>query len=150
MSQPASVRVSISVDVDADTAFEVFTAEIDAWYKRGPHNFSDPARAVAIRFEPFVGGRLIEVYDRASGEGQTMARVTVWEPGRRLVFVDGRDTEVDVRFEAEGTSTRVTLEHRGLERLAPAEAEQHARFGGQLLLRWYDEFMHAGSRRLTP
>jgi hypothetical protein len=141
------VRVSIDVDVDADTAFVVFTDEIDAWYKRGPHHFYDDARAVAIRFEPFVGGRLLEVYDRASGEGRAMGTVIVWDPGRRLVFVDGRETEVDVRFEPDGAATRVTLEHRGLEKLAPDEAERHARFGWQLVLRWYDEFMQLENTR---
>jgi hypothetical protein len=141
MSQPASVRVSIHVDVDPDTAFEVFTGEIDAWYKRGPHSFFDSERCVGLRFEPFVGGRLVEVYDRDTGEGRTMARVEVWEPGKRLVFVDGRETEADVVFEKSGTGTRVTLEHRGLERLAAHEAERHARFGWRLVFAWYEEYM---------
>jgi hypothetical protein len=137
-SPPASVRLSISVAVDPDAAFAVFTEEIDAWYRRGPHNFADPARAVGIRFQPGVGGRLIEVYDASTGEGLTAGEIVVWEPGRRLVFVDNRKTEVDVSFEAEGeTATRVTLEHRGLERLLPDEAVQHAKYGGQLLLKWY-------------
>ena len=143
MTRPASVRVALDVAVDPKTAFDVFTDEIDVWYKRGPHTFADPAPAIGIRFEPFVGGRLIEVYDRETGEGRAMGRVTVWEPGVRLVFVDGRETEVDVRFEAEGASTRVTLEHRGLERLAPRVAEHHARFGWQLVFRWYAERMRA-------
>jgi hypothetical protein len=141
---PASVRVSIDVDVDPATAFEVFTDEIDSWYKRGPHSFFDPERVVAVRFEPHVGGHLVEVYDAQTGEGRPMGRVTVWEPGRRIVFVDGRDTEVDVRFAAVGNTTRVTLEHRGLERLAPPEAEHHARFGWALVFGWYDEYMQAG------
>ena len=49
-SPPASVRLSISVAVDPQTAFEVFTEEIDAWYRRGPHNFADPERAVGDPF----------------------------------------------------------------------------------------------------
>ena len=101
-SPPASVRLSISVALDPDTAFEVFTEEIDSWYRRGPHNFADPARTVGIRFEPGVGGRLIEVYDASTGEGLTAGEIVVWEPGRRLVFVDNRKTEVDVLFEPDG------------------------------------------------
>jgi Activator of Hsp90 ATPase homolog 1-like protein len=143
MTPPAYVRVTIHVDVDPDTAFAVFTEEIDAWYQRGPHNFADPARAVGIRFEPFVGGRLIEVHDRETGEGLTMARIDVWEPGKRLVFVDNRETEADVTFEASDGGTRVTLEHRGLERLAPHEAEQHARFGWRLVFGWYEQYATA-------
>ena len=120
----------------------MFTEEIDAWYRRGPHNFADPARAVGIRFEPGVGGRLIEVYDAGTGEGHTAGEIVVWEPGRRLVFVDNRKTEVDVLFEPDGdAATRVTLEHRGLERLLPDEAVQHAKYGGQLLLKWYGAYL---------
>jgi Activator of Hsp90 ATPase homolog 1-like protein len=143
MSPPASIRLSVSVAVDPEAAFEVFTDEIDVWYQRGPHTFAAPARAVGIRFEPFIGGHLVEVYDAVTGSGRQMARITVWEPGHRLVFVDDRETEVDVRFEPDGAGTRVTLEHRGLERLAPHEAELHAKFGGQLLLRWYAAHMRA-------
>lgn len=141
-SPPASVRLSISVAVDPHAAFEVFTEEIDAWYRRGPHNFADPERAVGIRFEPGVGGRLIEVYDARTGDGLEIGEIVVWEPGSRLVFVDRRKTEVDVRFEPDGDrATRVTLEHRGLERLMPDDAVRHAKFGGQLLLKWYGAFL---------
>ena len=55
------MRVTVYVAVDPITAFEIFTEEIDVWYRRGPHHFFDPARAAAIRFEPGVGGRLVEV-----------------------------------------------------------------------------------------
>jgi hypothetical protein len=135
--------LSISVAVDPQAAFEVFTEEIDAWYRRGPHNFADPGRAVGIRFEPGVGGRLIEVYDARTGGGLEIGEIIVWEPGSRLVFVDNRKTEIDVRFEADGeTATRVTLEHRGLEHLLPDDAVRHAKFGGQLLLKWYGAFLH--------
>ena len=101
---------------------------------------------VGIRFEPFVGGRLIEVYDRETGEGLTMARIEVWEPGKRLVFVDDRETEADVTFEASDGGTRVTLEHRGLERLAPQEAEQHAQFGWRLVFGWYEQYARRCNR----
>jgi hypothetical protein len=47
---------------------------------------------------PGVGGCVLEVHD--SGPGQEMARVTVWEPGRRLVLVDERITEIAVTFVA--------------------------------------------------
>ncbi|MBO0730350.1 MAG: SRPBCC domain-containing protein [Acidimicrobiaceae bacterium] len=141
MTHTASVRVNVWVAVTPAAAFEIFTADIDHWYQRGPHAFADPARAVAVRFEPGVGGRLIEVHDAASGQGPTMGRVTVWEPGRRLVFVDTRDTEIDVTFDAEGEGTRVTLEHRGLEKLRPDLADMHGRFGGRLLLAWFTQYL---------
>jgi hypothetical protein len=144
-SQPASVRVSVHVSASPEVAFAVFTTDIDSWYRKDRHTFADPNRALGIRFEPGVGGRLIEVYDRATGEGREMGRVTAWEPGRRLAFVDGLGTEVEVSFDAMGEETRVTLEHRGLERLRPDLAERHARHGWRLLLPWYEQHLQQGS-----
>jgi hypothetical protein len=148
VSPPATVRVTIEVHVDQHSAFTVFTDEIDQWYKRGPHDVFDASRCVGIRFEPYAGGRLVEVYDADSGEGRAIGHLTVWDPPRRLVMVDGRDTEMEVTFEPAGAATRVTLEHRGLEKLAPAVAEKHARFGWQLVFRWYEAHMSAA--RTTP
>ena len=91
MTQPASVRVTVYVAVDPITAFEIFTEEIDVWYRRGPHHFFDPARAAAIRFEPGVGGRLVEVYDTNSlprlveDQGLTVVECN-GEPGRVRVL----------------------------------------------------------------
>jgi uncharacterized protein YndB with AHSA1/START domain len=146
VSAPSYVRVSIDVGVDPPTAFKVFTDEIDAWYKRGPHTFFAPKRALGIRFEPGVGGRLLEVYDAGTGEGREIARITAWEPAHRFVFVDGRDTEVEVRFQSnDDGGTRVTLEHRGFERLPDAAAEKHARFGWRLLVPWFEEYVQRGA-----
>jgi uncharacterized protein YndB with AHSA1/START domain len=149
-----TVTVSIEVAVDPDTAFDVFTSEIDSWYQRGPHSWRYPDRAVGVRFEPGVGGRLIEVHDAVSGEGFAFGRVLVWEPGARLVFADLVSsappdplTEVDVRFEAAGDGTRVTLEHRGLDRLPPDVAAQKRMYGWQTTLRWFDEHMHKEATR---
>ncbi len=140
MSHTASVRANVWVAVAPGAAFDIFTADIDRWYQRGRHSFADPARASGVRFEPGVGGRLIEVHDAASGDGLVMGQVTVWEPGRRLVFVDARDTEIEVTFDPEDGGTRVTLEHRGLEKLRPDLADLHGRFGGRLLLAWFTQY----------
>jgi uncharacterized protein YndB with AHSA1/START domain len=149
-----TVTVSIDVAVDPDTAFDVFTNEIDSWYQRGPHSWKYPDRAVGIRFEPRVGGRLLEVHDADSGEGFAFGRVLVWEPGARLVFADlvssappDPVTEVEVRFEAAGEGTRVTLEHRGLDRLPPDVAAQKRMYGWQTTLRWFDEHMKKEATR---
>ncbi len=107
MTRP-SASASVEVTVDPLTAFTAFTEEIDCWWVRGPINFFDAARAVAMRIEPGVGGRVLEIYDDAAGDVLELARITVWEPGARLVYrgtVD--DTEVDVRFEAIPDGTRV-------------------------------------------
>ena len=118
-----SVVRSVEVSVDPETAFRIFTEEIDAWYERGRYSWNDPERAVAIRFED---GRLLEVWDE--GDGFEMGFVTAWEPGERLAFAYRSvhlppeiHTEVEVRFDPVAAGTRVTLEHRGLEQLPEEE-----------------------------
>ena len=105
-----SAAASVEVPVDPPTAFRVFTEEIDLWWVRGAINFFDGARAVGMRIEPGVGGRVLEVYDDATGDALELARITVWRPGELLVYqgvVD--DTEVEVRFDEVPAGTRVSV-----------------------------------------
>ena len=125
MSATDSVTRVVNVAVDPETAFRVFTEEIDSWYVRGPYSWNNPEKAVAIRFDPGAGGRWIEVWDRATGEGFVQGTITAWEPGRRLrmsyhgaFLPDDVSTEIEVRFEPTSSGTRVTLEHSGLDGLA--------------------------------
>ncbi len=93
--------------VDPDTAFRAFTDEMDLWWVRGPVNFFDSARAVAMICEPGVGGRILETYSSGALE---LARITEWEPGRRLAWrssVD--DVRTEVLFETAPGGTRVTV-----------------------------------------
>ena len=60
----------------------------------------------------------------------------VWEPPARLVFefrarafAPGEITEVEVSFEAVAAGTRVVVEHRGWERLAPDHPVRHGLTG---------------------
>jgi uncharacterized glyoxalase superfamily protein PhnB len=105
----SSASAAVTVAVDPAKAFAAFTDEIDSWWVRGPINFFDSARAVAMRIEPGVGGRVLEIYDGT--DALELGEITVWEPGSQLTYrslVD--DTEVDVRFDAvaDGTRVRVT------------------------------------------
>jgi uncharacterized glyoxalase superfamily protein PhnB len=104
----STVSSQVEVGVDAETAFRAFTEEMDLWWVRGPINFFDSARAVAITCEPGVGGRILEEYESDALE---LARITSWEPGRRLAWrssVD--DVQVEVLFEAlAGGGTRVRV-----------------------------------------
>jgi uncharacterized glyoxalase superfamily protein PhnB len=100
----------VEVAVDPATAFAAFTEEMDLWWVRTPITFYDSARAVALRCEPGVGGRLLEVYDDATGEALELARITVWEPGTRLAWQSSvDDVEIDVQFEATAAGTRVVV-----------------------------------------
>ena len=60
-----SASAAVTVPVEPMTAFTAFTDEIDSWWVRGPINFFDSGRAVGMRIEPGVGGRLLEMYDEA-------------------------------------------------------------------------------------
>lgn len=137
MSSPTdSVVVTTVVAVDPKTAFDVFTEEVDAWWKHGKRFRTGERGASRMRFEPGVGGRLIEVFDEAA-DPFVLGRITVWEPSTQLVFemggVDlqpGEKTEVEVRFETDGDGTRVTVEHRGWDAFPADHPVRHGLFGG--------------------
>ena len=138
---------TVKVAVEPATAFRVFTEEIGAWYRGGAHSWNDPARAVGIRFEPGVGGRWIEVWDTETGEGFELGRVTVWDPGRRLVvsfrafdLPPEPRTEIEVTFEPIEDGTKVTLEHRGLDLLPPGMARAWQERSWIQFMGWYREY----------
>src|SRR3990170_2732273 len=102
-----AVQQSVEVPTDSETAFKLWTAGINEWWKRGSHYWNDGKRALGLRLEPGVGGRFIEVYDAATGEGLEIGRIRVWEPGKRLVYswreadwAAEEITEVEVLFES--------------------------------------------------
>lgn len=131
------MRVTTVVAVDPATAFALFTEDVDAWWRRGPRHRFRPGRDGVLRFEPGVGGRLVEVYDEAAGDLYEVGEVRVWEPGRRLAFAwrgtafaPGEETIVEVHFERVAAGTRVTLEHRGWDALRPDHPARHGLVGG--------------------
>jgi uncharacterized glyoxalase superfamily protein PhnB/uncharacterized protein YndB with AHSA1/START domain len=139
-AERGTVSATVEVALPPEQAFRVFTAEIGAWYVVDRYTVVDHERTVDVRIEPRVGGRLLDVHDAATGEGNEMGRVTAWEPPRRFQFTDARATETEVRFDPVpgGGRTAVTLEQRGLDRLPPGEAEHVRRYGWRLLLRWFE------------
>lgn len=110
-----SVEVNqwVEVPVDPVEAFRIFTEEYNDWWVRSTTTFFDGARAKEMRIEPGVGGRILEVYDDATGEALERGRITVWEPGQQLVFIAWDGSEACFRFEPAGAgTTRVSVEHR--------------------------------------
>ena len=142
-----SASAAVQVSVDPQRAFTAFTDEIDSWWVRGPINFFDSGRAVAMRIEPGLGGRVLEVYDDEKGDVLELGRITVWEPGSRLTYrslVD--DTEVDVRFDAVDDGTRVSV----TQKLLPDG--EHALYFWPNVLRWlvpWCEGARAGPREIA-
>jgi len=125
-----SVRKSVTVEVSAQKAFEVFTEGFDRWWLREHHiGEAEIGRAV---IECRAGGRWYET--GVDGSECDWGRVLVWEPPHRLVLAWQIDaswkfdpelvTELEVRFVAETPErTRVELEHRDLERFGEAEEQ---------------------------
>ena len=130
-----SVEVAVEVPVAPPAAFKIFTEEIDLWWVRGPINFWDSARAIEVRIEPGVGGRILEVYaDDALERGV----ITAWEPGERLEYrssVD--DTETTITFAPIDGGTRVIVRHEGFGD-AQAACQNHAE-GWERVLGWLSD-----------
>jgi len=157
VSEREVVRVSTLAAVTPAVAFRAFTAEVDSWWRRGPRFRFDPSRTGVMQFEPRVGGRLLEVYDAASEDVFEVGRIRAWEPGRRLVFAwhsrgvaAEEGSEVEVTFEAEGAGTRVTVEHRGWERLPAEHPARHGlqgeAFVGMHTVWWGDQLVSLRAR----
>jgi uncharacterized protein YndB with AHSA1/START domain len=135
VSTYAAVSKTVTVQAPLEHAFAVFTDGFDRWWPRSHHiGTADLAEAV---IEPREGGRWYE--KGVDGSEGDWGYVLAWEPPHRLVlawqlteaFAYDPDlvTEVEVRFVAEGEDrTRVSLEHRGLERYGDKVDEMRATF----------------------
>jgi uncharacterized protein YndB with AHSA1/START domain len=121
----SSVRTEITVDAPIEHTFKVFTEDIGSWWHPDHHILE--GELAEMVFEPRVGGHII---DRATdGTECRWARVLTYDPPHRVVFSwdislaweletdPDKTSEIEVTFETEGPDrTRVTLEHRNLER----------------------------------
>lgn len=127
------VRKTVTVAAPIAPAFEVFTAQIETWWPMASHHIGK-ADCAAVVIEPHAGGRW---YER--GVECVWGRVLVWEPSQRVVLVwqlsaqwqfdPAIHTEVDVRFTSiDQRTTRVELEHRGLETYGTDAMAMHEAF----------------------
>jgi uncharacterized protein YndB with AHSA1/START domain len=129
------IRHAITVALPVAEAFELFTRGMGTWWPLATHSVAadtleGEVTVESLVFEERVGGSVFEI--TSDGSRGQWATVLVWEPPGGFVLAwkpnlrEEPATEVDVRFEAEGDATRVTLEHRGWERLGPAGAEKRS------------------------
>jgi uncharacterized protein YndB with AHSA1/START domain len=136
-AQPATateltpVRKTVTVEVTKERAFSVFTDGFATWWPLDTHHISSVDAANAF-IEPFAGGRF---YERGvDGSECDWGRITVFEPPERLVIAWQLNadwaydatmaSEVEVQFVAVGPgTTRVELEHRGLDTYGSRAAE---------------------------
>jgi uncharacterized protein YndB with AHSA1/START domain len=144
-------RVSVSVAVPPALAFEIFTRDIDRWWRRGFRFRHSASAASLIHLEPRVGGRLFEALEGDDSERvHEVGRVQVWEPPHRLSFTwrnanfaPTEQTRVAVEFVAAGDGTLLTLTHEGLASLPPDHPARHglqgAEFSRMFGLWWADQ-----------
>lgn len=136
----APIIRTLIVAAPPERAFEVFTAEMGRWWKGDYHLGRKPFVDVVV--EARAGGRW---YERdADGAECTWGRVLAWQPPVRLVLVwqisadwtydPDLVTEVEVRFTRvsgpdAAVTTRVDVEHRGLEAYGERAADMRASLG---------------------
>ena len=134
----SKVYVALRVKAPPERAFAAFVGEIGAWWRPNGLFQTTPRAPGVLAFEPGEGGRLTETL--ANGKVFEIGRITAWEPPARLVFSwrqanfpPDLQTEVEVRFEPVGEETRVSVEHRGFDRVPAGSAARHG-FPDQALL----------------
>lgn len=132
-----AAKVSVFVAVLPEDAFEVFTREIDLWWRQGPQYRIAGRRRGQLFLEAGDGGRLFETFEASRGPATIeVGRVTAWEPPRRLAlewrgvnFRPQEKTFVDVAFEPSGEGTLVTVRHSGWSALPDDHPVRHGLVG---------------------
>ena len=161
-SPDATATVAVRVAVPPEVAFEVFTREIDQWWRRGPKYRHAGGAQASIHIEPAVGGRVFEAW-RSGGEEREfeLGRVIRWEPPgllaftwRNATFSPVESTEVVVTFAAAGAGTLVTVRHHGWEALRDDHPVRHgqndAEFARSLGMWWGDQLSSLRERLAAP
>ncbi len=147
----SKVLVALRVKATPARTFEVFTREIGLWWRPNDLFRFTPRDPGVLAFEaPGLngqGGRLIETL--ANGKVFEIGVVRVWTPGERLVFgwrqasfAPDQASEVEVRFEAVGEETRVTVEHSGWDSVPAGHVARHG-LPNPLFLRRHGEWWRA-------
>lgn len=118
----APIRRTVTVKAAPQRAFERFTQDMAKWWPKEHHTGGEPFHAIVI--EPRAEGRWFE--RDANGTETQWGKVIAWEPPARVLLAWQLDatfkfdpdfvTELELSFVPDGTGTRVTLEHRNLER----------------------------------
>jgi uncharacterized protein YndB with AHSA1/START domain len=111
-----TIRKSIRVERTPEISFRIFCERLGEWWPKGP-SFNGKVLANTI-IEGRIGGRFFERY--LDGTEYEIGRVTAYEPPTLIGFTWrapswDRPTQVQIRFNPEGSGTRVELEHSGWE-----------------------------------
>jgi uncharacterized protein YndB with AHSA1/START domain len=133
-----SAAASVLVSVPPEVAFDVFTREIDLWWRQGPRFRIAGKQRGQLNFEPGLGGRLFETFEEPKGARTfEVGRVTGWEPPSRIDlewrgvnYKPKEKTWVTVRFEKTASGTLVSVRHGGWNALPMDHPARHGLQGG--------------------
>jgi uncharacterized protein YndB with AHSA1/START domain len=126
-----TIHKTIRVERPVEISFRVLCEAIGEWWPKGP-SFNGKLLA-DLRIEGHVGGRFYERY--ADGTEYDIGRVTAYQPPDVVAFTWRAPswelpTQVEIRFTAEGSGTRVELEHSGWEQSENIGATRKSYDGG--------------------
>jgi uncharacterized protein YndB with AHSA1/START domain len=126
----SQVYVALRVPADPLRSFAAFTDDIALWWQPSRLFQLTPRGDGRLAFEPGVDGRLFTTF--ANGEEFEIGRISIWEPGKRLVFTwrpmsfaPEQSTEVEVCFEGVGEETRISIEHRAWDTIPQRHVARH-------------------------
>lgn len=119
-----TIKKEVLVEASQETAFNVFTQKMDAWWPKTHHVGKTPM--VESVLEQKDGGRWFSRHE--DGSEVNVGYILSWDPYAQVILawqIDGNFkydpklvTEVEVNFIPEGKRTRVMFEHRDLQKLA--------------------------------
>jgi hypothetical protein len=149
-----AASASVYVRVAQRDAFEVFTREIDQWWRHGV-KFRIAGRGRGqLFFECQLGGRLFETFELPSGsKTREVGKVVRWEEPRHFAlewrgvnFKPDEKTLVEVTFEPSGEGTMVTVRHSGWSALPEDHPARHGLVGpafSRMIGLWWGDLMAA-------
>jgi uncharacterized protein YndB with AHSA1/START domain len=132
-----SAAASVFVRVPRQEAFDVFTQELDDWWRHGRKYRIAGARPGRLVLECKLGGRLFEEVNFASGAKLFVTgEVLEWSPPEKVAFewrnVNFKPHErtlVVVTFTPRGDGTMVRVEHSGFAALPDNHPVRHGAIG---------------------
>ena len=144
MTQLHPIKRSVTVPLDPERAFELFTARMDTWWPREHSRASEEladegVHLVRVEFPTRVGDQVLE--HLSDGRTLPWAELIAWDPPHAFTMAwmpnprPQPPTEVEVRFTPVDGGTLVELEHRAWERLTESIApEIHRNYSGGWIL----------------
>jgi hypothetical protein len=142
----APIKKEITVQASQQTAFDVFTQQMDTWWPRTHHTGNTPMTKLLL--ESGDDGRWYSKHE--DGSEVEVGKVIRWDPYSNLLLnwqIDGNfkynpslTTEVEVQFIAiDPTTTKVIMEHRNLDRLVEGKVIDSMDMGWGMIMEMYKQ-----------